>query len=136
MIIASRAQVKKLKCREEVKNMEYANGHSFLTEVVEGQSWTDQYNAEEDFSIIKNQRLAAEFKHQQQLLALQSLPSIAPTQLLNCHLLSNFCETSFHSCSVAGQGKYSCINTSQMTFVVSCKLMLLLCLIWPSLFTF
>ena len=57
--------------------MENDNGHSFLTE---GQSWKDQYNAEEDFSIIKNQRLAAELKHQQQLLALQSLPSIAPTQ--------------------------------------------------------
>ena len=60
--------------------MENDNGHSFLTEVEEGQSRTDQYNAEEDFSIIKNQRLAAELKHQQQLLALQSLPSIAPTQ--------------------------------------------------------
>ena len=71
MIIASRAQVKKLKYREEVKNMENDNGHSFLTEVEEGQSWTDQYNAEEVFSIIKNQRLAAELKHQQQLLALQ-----------------------------------------------------------------
>ena len=77
--------------------MENDNGHSFLTEVEEGQSSTDQYNAEEDFSIIKKQPLAAELKHQQQLLALQSLPSIAPTQRLNCHLLSNFCETSFNS---------------------------------------
>ena len=59
----------------------------FLTEVEEGQTRIDQYNAEEDFSIIKNQRLVAELKHQQQLLALQSLPSIAPTQWLNCHLL-------------------------------------------------
>ena len=80
VIIDSRAQVKKLKCREEVKNMENDNRHIFLTEVEEGQSWTDQYNAEGDFSIIKNQRLAAELKHQQQLLALQSLSSIAPTQ--------------------------------------------------------
>ena len=80
MIIDSRAQVKKLKCRKEVKIMENDNGHIFLTEVEEGQSLIDQYNAEEDISIIKNQRLAAELKHQQQLLALQSLPSIAPTQ--------------------------------------------------------
>ena len=56
---------------EEVTNMENNNSHSFLAELEEGQSWTDQYNAEEDFSIIKNQRLAAELK-QQQLLALQS----------------------------------------------------------------
>ena len=73
VIIDSRAQVKKSKCREEVKNMENDKGHIFLTEAEEGQSRTDQYNAEEDFSIIKNQRLAAELKHQQQLLALQSL---------------------------------------------------------------
>ena len=32
VIIASRAQVKKLKFREEIKNMENDNGHSFLTE--------------------------------------------------------------------------------------------------------
>ena len=33
VVIASRAQVKKLKCREEVKNMDNDNGHSFLDEV-------------------------------------------------------------------------------------------------------
>ena len=35
VIIASRAQVKKLKCREEVKNMENDNGQSFFLAEVE-----------------------------------------------------------------------------------------------------
>ena len=80
MIIDSRAQVKKVKVqRRSKKHGKRQRAHFFNCS--SRRSISDRpINAAEDFSIINNQRLAAELKHQQQLLALQSLPSIAPTQ--------------------------------------------------------